>query len=172
MILWFKNTCSFWTGLLELKIICHGSHLQPVWQVTDGKIFLSSFKDCLAFCMIGWHSKRIFIHRLKMTVDFSTVILSYNRTVSIWKFDFFLTRFGILCRGQIATYFMIKGGFDFWRKLDTLLMSFNVTLFHQFCTFLSFFIIERIILGISMIWNKTGHTLLYIRFPKVFNDCC
>lgn len=126
MILWFKNTFSFWTGLLELKIICHGSHLQPVWPITDGKIFLSSFKDCLAFCMIGWHSKRIFIHRLKMTVDFSTVILSYNRTVSIWKFDFFLTRFGILCRGQIATYFMIKGGFDFCRKLDTLLMSFNV----------------------------------------------
>ena len=172
MILWFKNIFSSWTGLLELKIICHGSHLQPVWPITDGKIFLSSFKDCLAFCMIGWHSKRIFIHRLKMTVDFSTVILSYNRTVSIWKFDFFLTRFGILCRGQIATYFMIKGGFDFCRKLDTLLMSFNVHIISCSAPFCPFSLSKE--LSLASRWSEIKRDIRFftLDFRRCSYDCC
>lgn len=64
-----------------------------------------------------------------------------------------------------------------WSKVDLIFAESSIlcltalicTLFHQFCTFLSFFIIERLIFGISVIWNKTAHMLLYIRFPKVFN---
>ena len=166
MILWLKNTFYFWTGLLELKIICHGSHLQPVWQITDGKIFWWSFKDCLAFCMIGWHSERISI------VAFSFIAwkwrwifpVSFWATIVQWVFgnsSFFSSDLAF-CAGGRSTYFMIKGGFDICRKLDTLLKALICTLFHQFSTFLSFFIIERLILGM----------LLYIRFPKVFNHCC
>ena len=53
MISWFKNTFSFWTGLLELKIICHGSHLQPVWQVTDGKFSYRHLRTVLLFAWLA-----------------------------------------------------------------------------------------------------------------------
>ena len=110
-----KNTFYFWTGLSEMIIIYHSSHVQPrrdkalsslvyslfekwFWRVylrfqrlcnTDCKIFHRHLK-IVAYWMVllfVWLAKddgnfhpRIFSHCLKMTVEFSTVILSYNRT--------------------------------------------------------------------------------------------
>ena len=69
----------FWRVYLRFQRLCN----------TDGKIFHRHWK-IVAYWMVllfVWLVKddenfhpRIFSHRLKLTVEFSTVILSYNRT--------------------------------------------------------------------------------------------
>ena len=69
----------FWRVYLRFQRLCN----------TDGKIFHRHWK-IVAYWMVllfVWLAKddenfhpRIFSHRLKLTVEFSTVILSYNRT--------------------------------------------------------------------------------------------